>query len=146
MLSIVQKGGAYGIKRTLRGGLEPHEANAADSDVEAVRLSKKNPDIPVSQLPQVCCMQTSAISRLMKKMEADGLIVRKVDPNCRRNTLVSVTEAGAEQCRRNWEEIQDFWERVLARTPEEHIDQMLCLWDEIMGNMETVIDELSQDK
>ena len=37
MLSIVQKGGAYGIKRTLRGGLEPHEANAADSDVEAVR-------------------------------------------------------------------------------------------------------------
>ena len=91
-------------------------------------------------------MQTSAISRLMKKMEADGLIVRKVDPNCRRNTLVFVTEAGAEQCRRNWEEVQDFWERVLARTPEEHIDQMLCLWDEIMDNMETVIDELSQDK
>ena len=83
------------------------------------RLSKKNPDIPVSQLPQMCCMQTSAIS---------------------------VTEAGAEQCRRNWEEVQDFWERVLARTPEEHIDQMLCLWDEIMDNMETVIDELSQDK
>lgn len=66
--------------------------------------------------------------------------------NCRRNTLVSVTEAGAEQCRRNWEEVQDFWKRVLARTPEEHIDQMLCLWDEIMDNMETVIDELSQDK
>ena len=59
------------------------------------RLSKKNPDIPVSQLPQVCCMQTSAISRLMKKMEADGLIVRKVDPNCRRNTLVFVNSAGA---------------------------------------------------
>ena len=74
------------------------------------------------------------------------MIVRKIDPNCRRNTLVSVTEAGAEQCRRNWEEVQDFWERVLARTPEEHIDQMLCLWDEIMDNMETVIDELSQDK
>lgn len=110
------------------------------------RLSKKNPDIPVSQLPQMCHMQTSAISRLMKKMEADGLIVRKIDPNCRRNTLVSVTEAGTEQCRRNWEEVQDFWERVLARTPEEHIDQMLCLWDEIMDNMETVIDELSQDK
>lgn len=110
------------------------------------RLSKKNPDIPVSQLPRICHMQTSAISRLMKKMEADGLIVRKIDPNCRRNTLVSVTEAGAEQCRRNWEEVQDFWERVLARTPEEHIDQMLCLWDEIMDNMETVIDELSQDK
>ncbi|MDO5805325.1 MAG: MarR family transcriptional regulator [Eubacteriales bacterium] len=110
------------------------------------RLSKKNPDIPVSQLPHICHMQTSAISRLMKKMEADGLIVRKIDPNCRRNTLVSVTEAGTEQCRRNWEEVQDFWERVLARTPEEHIDQMLCFWDEIMDNMETVIDELSQDK
>ena len=60
--------------------------------------------------------------------------------------LVSVTEMGKEQCRRNWEEVQDFWERVLARTPKEHIDQMLYFWDEIMDNMETVIEELSQEK
>ena len=110
------------------------------------RLSEKNPDIPVSQLPRICHMQTSAISRLMKKMETDGLIVRKIDPNCRRTMLVSVTEMGKEQCRRNWEEVQDFWERVLARTPKEHIDQMLYFWDEIMDNMETVIEELSQEK
>ncbi len=109
-------------------------------------LSEKNPDIPVSQLPRICHMQTSAISRLMKKMEADGLIVRKIDSDCRRNMLVSVTEMGKEQCRRNWEEVQDFWERVLARTPKEHIDQMLCFWDEIMDNMENVIAELSQEK
>ena len=110
------------------------------------RLSEQNPEIPVSELPRICHMQTSAISRLMKKMEADGLIVRKIDPNCRRNTLVSVTEKGKELCKRNWEEVKDFWERVLALTPKDHVEQMLCFWDEIMDNMETVIAELPQKK
>lgn len=110
------------------------------------RLSEQNPEIPVSELPRICHMQTSAISRLMKKMEADGLIVRKMDPNCRRNTLVSVTEKGKETCKRNWEEVKDFWERVLALTPKDHVEQMLCFWDEIMDNMETVIAELPQKK
>ena len=110
------------------------------------RLSEQNSEIPVSELPRMCHMQTSAISRLMKKMEADGLIVRKIDPNCRRNTLVSVTEKGKETCRRNWEEVKDFWERVLALTPKDHVEQMLCFWDEIMDNMETVIAELPQKK
>lgn len=109
-------------------------------------LNTENPEIPVSELPRISHMQTSAISRLMKKMEADGLIVRKIDPNCRRNTLVSVTEKGKEQCKRNWEEVQDFWERVLALTPKDHIEQMLGFWDEIMDNMETVIAELPQKK
>lgn len=109
-------------------------------------LSEQNPEIPVSELPRMCHMQTSAISRLMKKMEADGLIVRKMDPNCRRNTLVSVTDKGKELCKRNWEEVKDFWERVLALTPKDHVEQMLCFWDEIMDNMETVIAELPQKK
>lgn len=109
-------------------------------------LSEQNPEIPVSELPRMCHMQTSAISRLMKKMEADGLIVRKMDPNCRRNTLVSVTDKGKELCKRNWEEVQDFWERVLERTPKDHVEQMLRFWDEIMDNMEAVIAELPQKK
>lgn len=108
------------------------------------KLSLENPEIPVSELPRISHMQTSAISRLMKKMEENGLIIRKIDPNCRRNTLVSVTDKGKEQCKRNWEGITDFWERVLTLTPQEHIEQMLDLWDEIMDNMETVLAELPQ--
>ena len=40
MLSIVQKGGAYGIKRTLRGGLEPHNLNLSVRGVKGAAFQQ----------------------------------------------------------------------------------------------------------
>ena len=49
------------------------------------------------ELADRCAIEPATVSRLLDKMEADGLIARQSAPGCRRACEVSVTELGRDR-------------------------------------------------
>lgn len=50
-------------------------------------------------LAEVLATGASYVSKIVRRLESDGLVERKVDPTDRRATLISLTEAGEEAAR-----------------------------------------------
>lgn len=103
----------------------------------------KGKPIPLSILTAHLHMQPAGVSRLMKTMEQDGLIIRTVDPENRRNILVQATEEGerkAEECR---VQFQAYWDEVFNRIPEEDWESLYRIMEEFTSHMEEVLKEMS---
>lgn len=87
-------------------------------------------------------MQPAGVSRLMKSMEKEGLILRTTDPDNRRNILVQATEKGrnkAEECRCLF---QSYWGEVFSRIPEEDWDSLYRIMETFTVEMEAVLTEM----
>lgn len=105
------------------------------------RISKK-----VSDLCDSCDMQPTAVSRLMNGLEDKGLIVRTVGKEDRRVTEVEATALGYQTDNDNREILQDYWSRVLKNVPQDDVDTMLSIMNEIVDSMERVLTEKIYDR
>lgn len=101
--------------------------------------TEENKHLPVSELNKMTRMHPAAISRLMSSMEKKGFIVRSFAPDNHRNILVRVTETGYELNSKVRNNVHSYWKQVLALTPQNDVDEMLRILDEMMDNMEIVL-------
>lgn len=83
--------------------------------------------ITVNELASLLDVSIPAVSRMLKNLEARGLIVRETDKDCRRNTLVVITELGMTLFSENQSKIRCLTSRILEQFTEEEIDMMLKL-------------------
>lgn len=81
--------------------------------------------ISVSAIAQCAHKPMPAISRDLGKLEADGLIERKSDPNDRRNTLVTLTGKGEETHEAIWAVYQEYIGVVINEMGEERTLSMI---------------------
>ena len=90
-----------------------HAAHAAEAEVEsklnevhlsmaklmALRaLSEAGESLPLGQLAERLSCVKSNITQLVDRLEADGLVARKLDANDRRTKLAVLTAAGRKAC------------------------------------------------
>jgi DNA-binding MarR family transcriptional regulator len=90
-----------------------HAAHAAEAEVEAKlnevhlsmaklmalkALSEAGESLPLGQLAGRLSCVKSNITQLVDRLEADGLVARKLDPNDRRTKLAVLTTAGRKAC------------------------------------------------
>jgi DNA-binding MarR family transcriptional regulator len=90
-----------------------HAAHAAEAEVEAKlnevhlsmaklmalkALSEAGESLPLGQLAGRLSCVKSNITQLVDRLEADGLVARKLDPNDRRTKLAVLTAAGRRAC------------------------------------------------
>jgi DNA-binding MarR family transcriptional regulator len=90
-----------------------HAAHAAEAEVEAKlnevhlsmaklmalkALSEAGESLPLGQLAGRLSCVKSNITQLVDRLEADGLVARKLDPNDRRTKLAVLTAAGRKAC------------------------------------------------
>lgn len=92
--------------------------------------------IPVSALPECTHMHPAGISRLMRSMEDDGLIIRNVDSKDRRNMLVKATAKGHKIDREIGESIHAFWEDVFSRIPDKDVKELIRIMNQVADSME----------
>lgn len=83
--------------------------------------------IYVSDLAAAIRQPLPAISRALRQLEQEGLIERITDPHDRRKTLVRPTEKGVQNSRLCEAALTDYFERVMARIPEEQQKQFFAL-------------------
>lgn len=81
---------------------------------------KHNDKITQQELAKRCQLSKPAVTVILQKMEADGLVLRKHDPADRRTILLSLTEAGNTMDRKVIRTIQETEQELLEGiTPEE---------------------------
>ena len=112
-----------------------HAAHAAEAEVEArlnevhlsmaklmalKALSAAGESLPLGQLAGRLSCVKSNITQLVDRLEADGLVARRPDPNDRRTKLAVLTAAGRKACDEGTR-VQREVERALLKrlTPDE---------------------------
>lgn len=95
----------------------------------------------VSDLYEACDMQPTAVSRLMNTLEEKGLIVRNTRKDNRRIIDVDATALGKKTNQENRDIIQAYWAQVLGNIPEEDVEAMLRVLNEVKASMENVLAE-----
>lgn len=91
-------------------------------------LQQSQPDSPgiyVSSLAEELVVSVSMVSKMLKVLEEKGWILRTVDPDRRRNTFVSLTEAGRRLYTEESERAAATNRRVVARMGEETMTRFL---------------------
>lgn len=94
-----------------------HAAGTAQNDVEARLsavglslaklaalkvLSDAGESLPLTQLAERLSCVKSNITQLVDRLEADGLVERRADPDDRRARLATLTAAGRTACDEGW--------------------------------------------
>ena len=128
-----------------------HAAYAAADEVEAklnavglswARLSalKALADagdaLPLGQLAERLSCVKSNITQLVDRLEADGLVARKPDPNDRRTKLAALTAAGRKVAREGIRVKEAAEREVLRRLTRDETQQLSTLLSK-MGNAAT---------
>ena len=65
------------------------------------------------------------ISRTLKSLENKGYIVREVDSDNRRNTLIKLSKKGNELVEKKKKDVEGYFERVFSHFTEEELQQYL---------------------
>ncbi|MBQ8894931.1 MAG: MarR family transcriptional regulator [Clostridia bacterium] len=80
-------------------------------------------------------LSTPAVSVTLQKMEAEGLVARKADPNDQRAIRVQLTEAGREADRKVVGAIHETEEKMLERITEEEIAAIRPILEKMYHNL-----------
>ena len=122
----LSKASKAGMKAALRDCPKCH-FTWLEALLHAVRCRGQNGAISVSDLAQEAHQPLPAISRGLRQMEADGLIVREADPADRRKTLVRITPKGRDACQQCEAALSDYFSSIIARLEPEQVVQLNAL-------------------
>ncbi|MFN2927006.1 MarR family winged helix-turn-helix transcriptional regulator [Lachnospiraceae bacterium YH-ros2228] len=105
-----------------------------------VRLSEISPDgkVRVSDLVSTLQMPAPGVSRLLKGLEEEGLVVRTIDPSDRRNTLVSLTDSGCAETERGRAWINQTVDAITEGMGVEKIQTLTTLLNELYDQINRV--------
>jgi len=76
-------------------------------------------------------MQATSLSRILKKMEDDGLIYRKNDEHDGRSVLIHLTDEGKKKKRIAKKVVKEFNEYVIARLNKGKLDSFFSVMQDI---------------
>lgn len=83
------------------------------------------PGVYVSSLAEELMVSVSMVSKMLRSLEEKGWILRTVDPATRRNTFVSLTDAGRELHNQEMERNAAVNQRVLEKMGQERMARLL---------------------
>lgn len=91
-----------------------------------------------AQLAQLLRVDGAAITRQVKQLEEDGLVLRRADPQDNRFTLVSLTSAGRELYNNLRERRQLLEQQVIAGLSKEEIEQLKQGLQRLRANIQAI--------
>lgn len=130
-LGRLSKASKAGMKAALADSPKCHFP-MLEALVHSINSHGRDGAIYVSDLARDVHQPLPAISRGLRMMEADGLIVREADPADRRKTLVRITSKGYDACQQCEDALSDYFSCVMARLEPEQITQLNALRDVLM--------------
>jgi homoprotocatechuate degradation regulator HpaR len=117
--------------------MEPVRGMLAESGVteqkwRVLRVLEETGEIEPTVIASEACLHLPSLSRILKTMEADGLVQRKEDLADRRKTLVAISEAGRTILARHSEQSVAIFLELEERMGKEKIEAVLDLLEELL--------------
>jgi homoprotocatechuate degradation regulator HpaR len=104
-----------------------------DQQWRIIRALNEVETVEIADLGRVCCLHAASLSRILPKLEEDGLTARRNSKNDQRRVIVSLTAKG----RRLFDEVAPESEAIYAALAREigtaRLDQIYSLLDEVIG-------------
>jgi len=104
-----------------------------DQQWRIVRALNEVDIIEIADLGRICCLHAASLSRILPKLESDGLIARKNSKNDQRRVIVTLTAKG----RRLFDDVAPESEAIYATLAREigpeRLDRIYALLDEVIG-------------
>jgi homoprotocatechuate degradation regulator HpaR len=82
-------------------------------------------------LARVSCLLLPSLTRMLRTMEDEGLIVRATDQNDRRKSLVSITRSGRKLLISHAQASAEIFAELESRFGAERVEQLLDLLEEL---------------
>ena len=130
-LGRLSKAAKTGMKTALEGCPKCHFP-MLEGIIHTINMHGQNGAISVSDLAGELHQTLPAISRALRLMEADGLLIRETAPDDRRKTLVRITPKGYDACGKCEDALSDYFSSVMARLEPEQIAQLNALRGALM--------------
>jgi len=105
-------------------------------------LSSRGESVSVKDVAAELDFEHSTVSRLLGDVEADGLVVRGVDPADRRRTTVALTDLGSAVVADSTAISRFFTRILLAEWPREDVEQLSRLMGKLAETVHTRLDLL----
>ena len=109
-------------------------------------LYSKDDGITVSELTRELNVPMPAVSRLMRDMEAKGLIERSIHTQDRRSIIVSATAKGKQLYDDFQLCMKEFFTRLVEPVDPESLDRLFAAWNMMMDRMELVIEQMTTEQ
>ena len=127
----LSKASRAGMKAALRGCPKCHFP-MLEGLAHTISTRGQNGAVYVSDFAREAHQPLPAISRSLRQLEQDGLVLREADPADRRKTLVRITPEGYAACARCEDALSDYFACVMARLTPEQVQQMNTLRGALM--------------
>jgi DNA-binding MarR family transcriptional regulator len=123
-----------------------HTANTAQAHVESklervglslaklaalTALAENGDSMPLGQLASRLACVKSNITQLVDRLEADGLVARKPDPNDRRSRLAVMTAAGRKACQAGMKIQQETEQELFGSLTRDEAHHLAALMEKV---------------
>jgi DNA-binding MarR family transcriptional regulator len=126
-----------------RAGSEARRAFSLSSGTSERRrqllpLLLEHGEVSHAELSRRLCVDGATVTRLVKQLEAEAAVNRRLDPADNRFTLVSLTESGKQMAIELHEASRQFQRRLLAGVNREEQKTVIRVLEQVRRNLEPI--------
>jgi len=119
--------------------IRPHftRNKLTDQQWRIIRVLNENRSLEILDLSAQCCMQPASLSRILPKMQKDGIITRTVNPKDQRRINISLTEKGSRLFKRIAPHTDMEYAKIVCLIGEQHMDELYDALDLLIAKLKT---------
>jgi homoprotocatechuate degradation regulator HpaR len=116
----------------------PHlnENGLTDQQWRIIRALNEVESRDIVELGRACCLHTASLSRILPKLEADGLVSRRTNKQDQRRVSVSLTARGRRLFDIVAPQSEAIYETLAREIGPVRLEQVYALLDEVIGILE----------
>ena len=120
-------------RETVMGPLREmlQESKISEQQWRVLRVIEEAGETEQTSIAQAACLQLPSLTRILRTLEAQGLVARKTDENDRRRTLVSITDAGRALIVDHADRNAAIFARLETAFGRDKLEQLLDLLDDL---------------
>ncbi|MGA0233973.1 MAG: homoprotocatechuate degradation operon regulator HpaR [Alphaproteobacteria bacterium] len=108
------------------------QSGVTEQKWRVLRVLEEIGEVEPTIIASEACLHLPSLSRILKSMEADGLIQRKEDLEDRRKTLVGISKAGRAILTKHAGQSAAIFAELEARMGKEKLETILDLLEELL--------------
>ena len=98
---------------------------------------KKHPGLIQRELSDFFHLRNASVTNMVKNLERDGLIERKIDPKSARNKRIYLTKKGEEIAQDIEDQMNSLNQQIVDRLDEKDIDNLLTSLENVIQSLDS---------
>ena len=107
------------------------ESQISEQKWRVLRVVAEAGPLEQSKIADLACLLLPSLTRIVQALEKDGLLMRKVDGQDKRRSIVSITDAGNKLIAQHSEQSNKILSEIETQLGEEKLETLFSILDDI---------------